>query len=191
MLKTALISIALLIVVYAIYKKSRTEELVLVCPKCKTKNYGDYLETNPPKKFCVGCMEFFVKKEKIKVIYPGIHLETEDGKIIIELSDETPKMRDNFIKLCSGEIKKIVGTMLIYKGDYIIGGDFTKGDGTGGRALVEHSDEESMLKRTSKTINMLDNVFTIGGLGRPFGRIIRGHKLLKRDLMILDCNIIE
>ena len=76
------------------------------------------------------------------------------GRIDFELFDDTvPRTAANFRKLCSGEVSaKVDGHPLHYKGcvfhriieDFMIqGGDFTRGDGTGGASIYgrKFSDE--------------------------------------------------
>ncbi|OAV94133.1 hypothetical protein PTTG_04303 [Puccinia triticina 1-1 BBBD Race 1] len=66
------------------------------------------------------------------------------GRVVIALFKRTPKTSENFRVLAIGNTKSASGTPLAYKGSsfhriiknfMIQGGDFTKGDGTGGESI--------------------------------------------------------
>merc|ERR1711935_807514 len=91
------------------------------------------------------------------------------GRVIIDLYPDTPKCADNFRSLCTGE--KGVGQSgkpLHFKGcayHRIIpqfmaqGGDFTKGNGTGGESIygAKFADENFNRKHTGKGILSMAN----------------------------------
>jgi peptidylprolyl isomerase len=81
-----------------------------------------------------------------------------EGRIVMELSAETPRTSENFRQLCTGEHGMgAVGRPLHYRGSAfhrIIprfmcqGGDFTRGDGTGGESIYgpKFADENFSLR---------------------------------------------
>jgi len=83
------------------------------------------------------------------------------GRIVFQLYSETPRTSDNFKCLCTGErgMGK-AGKALHYRGctfhriipNFMIqGGDFTRGDGTGGESIYGSKfEDENFIKRHTK-----------------------------------------
>mmetsp|Transcript_15830 Transcript_15830/g.28973 ORF Transcript_15830/g.28973 Transcript_15830/m.28973 type:complete len:205 (-) Transcript_15830:2089-2703(-) len=130
------------------------------------------------------------------------------GRLVIELrSDVVPKTAENFRKLClGGNGKTASGHEMTYKnskfhriipGFMIQGGDYTKGNGTGGQSIYESkfNDENFILKHSSAGVVSMANAGPntngsqffitlaatswLDGKHVVFGKLVEGMELLK------------
>uniref|UniRef100_A0A914XJV5 Peptidyl-prolyl cis-trans isomerase n=1 Tax=Plectus sambesii TaxID=2011161 RepID=A0A914XJV5_9BILA len=107
--------------------------------------------------------------ERPKVFFDITIAGQDAGRIVIELfSDIVPKTAENFRKLCIGQKDRKSGEMLHYWGSkfhriipnfMIQGGDFTKGNGTGGMSIYGEffEDENFTAKHTGPGILSMAN----------------------------------
>ncbi|KAJ3107119.1 peptidyl-prolyl cis-trans isomerase cpr6 [Phlyctochytrium planicorne] len=131
------------------------------------------------------------------------------GRIVMELfSEVAPKTCANFLRLCVGDtVSKVSGAKLAFKGSkfhrvierfMIQGGDFTRGNGTGGESIYgeKFEDEDFSLKHETPGLLSMANAgpntngsqFFITTVPTPhldgkhvvFGRVIKGMSVVRR-----------
>ncbi|AYV79183.1 MAG: hypothetical protein Faunusvirus4_24 [Faunusvirus sp.] len=161
--------------------------------------------------------EIVIPSIRTRVFFEMMVNNINEGRIVMELFDEiVPKTTNNFKILCKEKYKNSIFHRVIP--DFIIqGGDFTRGDGTGGTSIYGDSfpDENFTLKHDKAGLLSMANSgpdtngsqFFITLAPTPhldnrhvvFGRVVDGFDMVKKinkvfaknDKPIVDCVIVN
>lgn len=185
--------------------------------------FDDILNSDDPTDTIVNAIDdaindIVVPSNRKKVYLDVARNHSPLGRIEIELFDDVvPKTAENFRQLCQ---KKYKGTKFhrVIKGFMIQGGDYEKGDGTGGRSIYGRTFEDENFKLKHNTPGLLSmansgpntngSQFFITTRPTPhldnkhvvFGKVTKGFNIVKliettltdpKDRPIVDCMIVN
>jgi len=163
-------------------------------------DWDDYDDPKPP-----GATQAIIHKSGLKRAFFDITIGgASAGRVVFELFDDTvPKTANNFLSLCVGDnAKKLTykncGFHRVIKGFMVQGGDFTKGDGTGGEsiyggkfddeAFVDKHDRPGLLSMANAGADTNGSQFFITTVATPhlddkhvvFGRVVEGMDVVTK-----------